>query len=263
MAFTDDTYDFLPNERIDENQERSEFYGDAIVNHAVVLHIRDRFPDIKSVKWLTRLKHNLISKRTLGMVAYEAGFEKYIRYGPKMKESIAANPDIKTNTEYLSMLEDTFEAFAYAVHSVVDKHLGGGGFDIVKLLIDAYLNMIEISLDPKKVFDAITRLKELYESRTLGIKWPIAQAYRKQQHTITHPDGSSGLGNWEVTVYGWPQGDRRPIDQNRVQLSRVVGATKDDTSQEAAEKAIEVLARNYKLAELPPNPYTPSSKTKR
>lgn len=245
-AFTHRTYEPITGEVVDENQERLEFLGDTVVNQIVAWHIHERFPTIQSVKWLTRLKHNLISKKTLGMMAYEAGFEEHIRYGEKMKECIAENPDITTNVDYLSMLEDTFEAFMAAIVKVANRVLGCGGYEIAKRILDSFLNVHDISLEPKKVFDAITRLKELYESRNLGIRWPIAQAYRKTKLE----DGS-----FEVIVYGWPHGDRKPTPQNRAQLCRVLGKTKDDTSQAAAEKAIEILERSYKISELPPNPY--------
>jgi len=245
-AFTHRTYEPISGEVVDEHQERLEFLGDVVVNHVVAWHIHNRFPTIQSVKWLTRIKHNLISKKTLGMMAYESGFEDHIRYGAKMKDCIKENPDITSNVDYLSMLEDTFEAFMAAIAKVVNRVLGGGGFEIAQRILDSFLNVHDISLDPKKVFDAITRLKELYESKNLGIKWPIAQAYRKTKLEN---------GNFEVIVYGWPQGDRRPTPQNRVQLVKIVGKTKDDTSQVAAEKAIEILERSYRISELPPNPY--------
>ena len=246
-AFTHRTYEPIVGEVIEEHQERLEFLGDVVVNHVVAWHIHDRFPTIQSVKWLTRIKHNLISKKTLGMMAYEAGFEKHIRYGSKMKECIRENPDITSNVDYLSMLEDTFEAFMAAIVKAVNRHMGGcGGYEVARRILDSFLNVHDISLDPKKVFDAITRLKELYESKNLGIKWPIAQAYRKTKLEN---------GNFEVIVYGWPQGDRKPVFQNRVQLCRIIGRTKDDTSQAAAEKAIEILERTYRISELPPNPY--------
>lgn len=246
-AFTHISYEPIAGEVVEENQERLELLGDVVVNHAVAFHIHERFPTIKSVKWLTRLKHNLISKRTLGMFAYHAGFGDHIRYGPSMKASIAENPDVTTNIEYLSMLEDTYEAFMGAVSKVVDKALGGcGGYEVARRLVDSFLNVHDISLDPKKVFDAITRLKELYEAKSLGIRWPIGQAYKK----VPLEDGRT-----EVAVYGWPLGDRRPIPQNRIILSQVVGKSKDDASQEAAEKAISALEKTYKISMLPLNPY--------
>src|SRR5271156_4221669 len=79
-AFTDASYDEI------YNYELIEFSGDLDVNRAIGGYIRQRYPHIINVEWLTKIKHYLTSKRALSIIADKLGFVEYIRYGSVMNE---------------------------------------------------------------------------------------------------------------------------------------------------------------------------------
>lgn len=229
------------------NGEIYEFTGDGIVYAIETTWLPQRFPNIHSEKWLTRLKHGLSNKYALAYFAFESGFLEFINYGREAQIELDKDPNPVTNCRIASMLEDAFEAFIGCLVTVIDKKYPEGiGYAVAYQFMMSYLNVLDISLDPKRLFDPVTRLKELYESKKYQLQWPIKYAYQ----TIHDPNGGV-----RVNVYGWPIGDRTPIPRNRVQLASVFSdrGLEVKSRHEAASIALEVLAKKYNIVEPVPD----------
>ena len=262
-AFTHETYDAK------WNYERYEFVGDSIVNNAVASHLAyARFPDIPGVKWLTRLKHNLMSKKTLARLAYDSGFLPHIRCDGVVAEMMR-RPVVdldRCSKDFLSVLEDTFEAFVGALQDVVDS--GGGpriGGMVADALVRSFLDTVDIPLEYELNFDAKTRFKQLCDR--YGWSFSVVPHGRAAARdcTMTHrqvgPASTSraAVGHQAehiVEVFGYPLHDRRKTPQNRVLLCTVRGLDNDRTQQEAAKRALHILETDFSICEIKSDPYT-------
>ena len=258
LAFIHKTFDPV------DNYEMMEFLGDGTVNEFIPYYIKIRFPRIVSVKWLTKIKHNMVSKKQLARLAKVQGLEKFIRYGKKMEEEMAKNRDLDNNIEYLSMLEDVMEAF-FGCLTLVIENSGrdhGVAVQVSANILKSFFDNEEISIKYTDVFDAVSRLKELYESKERGFKWPTGeideskkrgfkQPIGEQAYEITRPHGDQ----FKVTVYGWPLNDKKPVLANRVVLATAFDIEKQNAKQKAAKQALAILDSSHGIRELPSNPY--------
>jgi len=249
-VFTHSSFDPINNYELDE------FLGDGTVNECIVYYIRHRFPKIISVKWMTRIKHNLSSKKQLAHYASATGLDKYVRYGDEMEEIIAANPNLKSNIEYMSMLEDVMEAFCGHLILTIEGagHSHGVAVQIVHNILYSFFDAEEISLKYEDVFDGITRLKELYESKAKGLRWPTGKVKVYRITKIGDEKKGEQVG-YEVQVYGWPKGNKTPIDENRVVLATARASSDDVAKHEASVKALKVLETTYGIVEFKADPY--------
>ena len=228
-----------------------EFLGDTVVGLFVAFYINERFPNIRNAKWVTRIKHNLISKRYLGQYAMDAGFFPYIRFGDRMLAAIEENPDFKTNITYLGLLEDVLESFFGAL-AIVITGLGysyGSATQTCFEILRTFLDTREISLDYRDLFDPITRLKEFYDSRKDGKGWAWDMKGVYVEKGTYDPETRVEGPPFHATVYGWPLGDRSQIFQNRVELGRATGPNKQDAKLAASEMALRTLAEKYQIYE--------------
>ncbi len=233
----------------EDNYELAEFLGDAVGNSCIAFYLKKRFPEISSTTFITRLKHKYISKAALFEIAENEGFLKHILYGWEMRQLVnSRNPH--HNKDYRSMLEDTFEAFVGTVVAVIDgKTRNGVGNPIACNIISSFISRIDISLDFEIVFDAKSRLKEVYD-KPLG--WEITEELDKVR------TGSQ----WKATIYGYPslirEGRRNPFKDEEKPLRRTfrnkrevmaVGYGTDDkmASNDAARKVLELLADEYDI----------------
>ena len=265
-AFTHESYDEK------QNYERYEFVGDSIVNNAVASYLaHTRFPDIPGVKWLTRLKHNLVSKKTLARLAYDSGFLPHIRCGGVVADMMR-RPVVDLghcSKDFLSVLEDTFEAFVGALQDVVDS--GGGsriGGMVADALVRSFLDTVDIPLDYELNFDAKTRFKQLCDRYGWGFSVVPHGRAAARDCTMTHKQdkqvggglaGRTAVGHQTehvVEVFGYPLHDKRKAPQNRVLLCTVRGLENDRTQQEAAKRALQILEADYSICEVKSDPYT-------
>lgn len=237
LGLIDKTYDAYVNHNL------YKFIGVAVVDLAIAEYIGIRFPNIVSEKWLTNIKHNIVSQGAFSIFAREAGLDRYILYGKEMEENIERHPDLGRNTEFLNMLEGAFKAFMGVLVTVVDaKRQRGVGYIIAYNLISVFMNRLRISVDYTDVFNHKSRLKELYDKN----RWQLDQSI-----TIEY-DAEKNLH--VATIVGFPRGNRRRDPKNKVILATESGRTKKDAEQKASEKAIDVLDRVYKIREIPPDP---------
>lgn len=217
------------------NYEQLEFSGDAVVNTCVAQYLRERFPRVINSKYLTRLKHNLISKSDLSALSEKNGFLSHIYYDSRQ---------VQRNTEeFTSMMEDVLEAFFGALIIVINKKKRNGvGFGVCYYLIKKMYDEREISLNYWDIFDPRSIIKELFDM----LKWHFEKntPYRKE-----------GNG-YRATIYGFPNGDREAKPENKTQLASVVKGTKTEAEQSSAQNALYVLRKRYNIRPSYPSPYS-------
>lgn len=132
-----------------ENNERLEFFGDALVNVVVAELLYERFPKADEGE-LTRLRARLVSEPALADVARGLALGDELRLGPGELKSGGFRRD--------SILADAFEALIAAVY------LDGGWQPcrtLVRDLIEPRLSLAAVADDK----DAKTRLQEWLQAR--------------------------------------------------------------------------------------------------
>lgn len=138
------------------NYEWLEFLGDTTLNKAIAWYLPQRFPQLScagGVKVLTRLKINLISKKSFADFAKNLNFWPYIT----LTEEVRDNKKTKT-------LEDVFEAFFGATELLLDTRVRHGiGYEICYTIIKSLLDEMRLSLKYSDIFDSKTRIKELID----------------------------------------------------------------------------------------------------
>ncbi len=232
------------------NYELNELVGDGIINSYIIQHLRKRFPRIKSIKWLTRMKHNLASGKELARMCRAEGLEKFVRFGPEIEIIKNKQLNLDLNFDYLSILEDVMEAFTAWVVGRIEAtgKSHGVAIQVIHNILDTFFNAKEISLRYEDVFDPISRLKEMYEAKNKGWKWTYRDGETIKATKIKD-------GSFKAEAYGWPKGDKKQEDQNKVLLCVEHSYDKDDARQKAAIKAIKVLDTTYGIKDFPSDPY--------
>lgn len=148
-----------------DNYEIFEHLGDLSANKFISMYMFKRFPKLNNpryVKVVARLKINYGSKQSLFEFARRLGFWNFISSSLDFRQK-----------RMKSLLEDVFEAFLGTIEWIIDTETGviGCGFAIVYQILESLFDDIDISLNYEKLYDAKTRLKELFDlhSKTLGI----------------------------------------------------------------------------------------------
>lgn len=138
------------------NYESLEFLGDTTLNKSIAWYLSKRFPQLNcqaGVKVITRLKINLISKKSF------AGFAKHLGFWP----FVSCDEETRQN-KMDKVCEDVFEAFFAATEIILDnKYHIGVGYNFCYNLIATLLDSEKLSLRYEDLFDTKTRLKELFD----------------------------------------------------------------------------------------------------
>ena len=159
IAFTSKTVD------PDNNYELLEYMGDVEANAAVVWYFYEAYPQLRcteSINTLNRLKIVHVSSESFSQFADDLGFWPHIMYNERVA---AEKPPLKKSRE--ALLEDVFEAFVGATQIILYNEFGLVGvcrqiiYNFIKPLFEAKT----ISFAPEDLYDAKTRLKELFEIR--------------------------------------------------------------------------------------------------
>lgn len=210
------------------NYEHLEFLGDLTLNKAIPWILFRRYPQLcqpRGVKVLSRLKINLISKQVFSGLADRLHFLPFI------------SSDLYTrNYMREDLLEDVFEAFFASTEILCDSKFSLGiGYHVCYTIIDKLLQFVPISLKYEDLYDAKTRLKELFD------------AYRD----------ALGKEKYRFTKRG--EDDQRPIFMVDVYSERddilVLGhgehTIKIEAEKVAAEQAIALLRSQGYIKEIP------------
>lgn len=147
-----------------KNYEVLEFLGDSAANHAVVAYFYRSYPQLRclsgsGVATMSRLKIKHTSSESFAKFATQYGFLPYIK---------ATREELENTEKTQHLLEDVFEAFIGAIYDILMKHFGFHGVcnQIIYDFIEHVFNQQKISFDLDELYDAKTRLKELFDNRS-------------------------------------------------------------------------------------------------
>ena len=152
-----------PTANPDDNYEPLELLGDSIVNCCIVWYLSRRFPQLNcqdGVKIIARLKINLVSKKIFADFGDQLDFWKYVSADKETRD-----------TKMKKTLEDVFEAFFGATQKLIDSEIRMGvGYSICYNIITNLFDTLHISLKYEDLYDAKTRLKEVFDffKETIG-----------------------------------------------------------------------------------------------
>lgn len=184
----------------DINYEYLEFLGDGVINTAIVWYISKRFPQLKGskgVKILARLKINLISKKSFSKCAQNLNLWDYISCSETIR-----------NTCKKKVMEDVFEALFGAITYLMDtKIFQSSGYAVVYAIVSNLFDEMNISLKYEDLFDARTRIKELFDFyKDIGeLKYETTKdnAVFFTEAYLIKPDGTKiFLGNGSANTKG-------------------------------------------------------------
>lgn len=147
-----------------QNYEIFEFLGDSASNHAVVSYFYNVYPQLQclsgaGVATLSRLKIKYTSSESFAKFATQLGFFPYIK---------CTREELENAEKTQHLLEDVFEAFIGATYNILLKHfqLHGVCSQIIYDFMSHILNQQKISFDLEELYDAKTRLKELFDNKS-------------------------------------------------------------------------------------------------
>jgi dsRNA-specific ribonuclease len=147
----------------DVNYEMYEQLGDVTANKFIVWYMYRRFPQLKhplGVKVVARLRINYGARQTFSQLGERLGFWDFISAsvedrGRKKKD----------------LLEDCVESFIGATEMLIDMNSSiGVGNAVAYNILKSVFDEIDISLEYEDLYDAKTRIKELFDFNkdTLG-----------------------------------------------------------------------------------------------
>lgn len=224
------------SEQVDEvnNYQVYEQLGDLTGNKFIVWYIYRRFPQLQcaeGVKVAARLRINLGSKNSFCSIAENYGFWDFI----------SATNDVRQRKKK-PLLEDVFEAFLGATESIIDNHTRiGVGYACVYKILSAIFDDIDISLRYEDLYDAKTRLKELFDIHSEKIG-PVRYE-EKREDLIAHSyiyrlDGAKFETRPDGTITNSIVGRYR-----KVLIGQGSAALKADAEQIASDDALKNLAK--------------------
>lgn len=222
----------------DNNYQVLEQIGDVSGNKFIVNYMYQRFPQLdcpEGVAVVARLRINYGAKQSFSEIARKLGFWEFI----------SATNDLRQR-KMKPLLEDVFEAFLGATERILDKRRRVGvGYAIVHDILTAIFDDMDISLRYEDLYDAKTRLKELFDmyESSLG---PLVYKERKQDlitfSTVFRVQGgryaekTTDDGNVDVNK-------KKIIGGSYIKIGEGSAALKADAQQNAAAIALDTLKR--------------------
>jgi dsRNA-specific ribonuclease len=204
-AFTSKTADTI------NNLEVYEQLGDLSANKFIVWYMYKRFPHLKTpegVKVVARLRINYGAKQSFYKIADKLGFWKFIS---------GAESERAKRKKHL--LEDAFEAFIGCIEFLLDDiFMPGVGYNIVYNILSSIFNDMDISLKYENLYDAKTRLKELFD-------------FNKKLGVIQYKDSLTDEGKRISIVY-------TKQNNNMIEIGKGIANIKPDSQQQAAKCAL-------------------------
>lgn len=227
------------------NYEQFELLGDSTANKFLVWYAYRKYPQLhctNGVPIIARLKINYCSKEVFAPLAEELGFWPYISAIIDSEDNIICRTRNKKD-----LLEDTFEAFIGCTEFLLDKKYGVGvGYSIVyTILSNIYDKHVQISLKYEDLYDAKTRMKELFDAykTTLG-SWKILSVREEKFTKATVYQIPPGVNHQPIVRFGqnykkicFPRSDW-------IVITSSTGSKKSIAEQNAAQKAINILNKN-------------------
>ena len=233
MALTSKTADTI------NNYEFYEQLGDVLVNKIIVVYMYKRFPQLKKseyVKVVARLRIKYVSKAMFNLFANKLGFWNFI--------SASEDEKLKSRED---LMEDSFEAFMGVTEEILDEAFTNGvGYNVVYDIIASVLDEEPISLKFEDLFDAKTRLKEIFD----------VPAFKPNLGNDPVYDEEIQGDKRYINVYAFVKPFDRKDKKFRYQRDKIIGRAEitrgpKEAEQRAAEIAIETLARLRYIKPIP------------
>ena len=225
-AFTSELVD------ADHNYQVYEQLGDLTGNKFIVWYIYRRFPQLKcseGVKVAARLRINYGAKNSFYAIAEKLGFWNFI----------SATNDLRQR-KMKPLLEDVFEAFIGATESILDDRVKEGiGYAFLYKILKNIFDEMEISLRYEDLYDAKTRLKELFDLHGEQLGPLVYQEKREDVITYSNVFRVQG-GSYEVRPNGTIN-TKRIVGGRYVKIGEGSAALKADAQQKAAVEALRNL----------------------
>lgn len=140
-------------ERGEKDNQRLEFFGDAVLGFTLSDLLFRRFPLHREGE-LTRMRASLVDEESLAVMAQRIGLGRHLRLG--------RGEDRSGGREKKSILADAYEAFLAALYL-------DGGLEPVRRLVESHVeHLLTVRGDAAAANDFKTELQELVQSR-LGI----------------------------------------------------------------------------------------------
>tara|TARA_B100001093_G_C26771723_1_gene990534 strand:- start:577 stop:1473 length:897 start_codon:yes stop_codon:yes gene_type:complete len=229
----------------DENYEIFEQLGDVSANKFIVWYAYRRFPQLKcpsGVKVVARLRINYGARQSFSDIGERLGFWPYI----------SASEDDRLRKKK-DKLEDCVESFIGCTEYLLDNAFRPGvGYAIVYDILSNIFDEIQMSLRYEDLYDAKTRLKELFDLYKTQLGSWIFVDNRDDKLAISQ-------------VYMIPANSRnkqvikRKIGDNIIEEApsdwKLMGegkaAKKGDAQQKAADAGLKLLNENGWVKEIP------------
>lgn len=191
------------------NNERLEFYGDAVLKLVFSKYLYNRFFD-EDEGTLTKYRSRLISDDLLADIGFELGFDKKLIVGYSMK----------SNAKPRSIIGDAVEAYIGAVY--IDK----GYEDAEKFILKSWQDFIDKAIQESEEANYKAKLQDIFQK-----KYTEHPSYE----TLT----SHGPDHAKQFVVG--------VFFRGELLAEGEGRSKKQASQDAAKHALEEIANDVNL----------------
>ena len=216
----------------DNNYQVLEQIGDLSGNKFIVNYMYERFPQLdcaEGVKVVARLRINYGAKQSFSEIARKLGFWPFI----------SATNDLRQR-KMKPLLEDVFEAFLGATERILDrKKRVGVGYAIVYDMLANIFDEMDISLRYENLYDAKTRLKELFDLHgdKLG---PLVYKENKQEPVTYSSVFRVQGGKYQERPDG-TFNKNKIINGCYIKIGQGSAALKADAQQSAASDALKTL----------------------
>lgn len=186
--------------KAEENNERLEFLGDAVLGFVVGELLYRRFPQMSEAQ-LTRLRSKLVDEKQL------AEFGRKLDLGKRMRLGKGAQRD--GGRESPSLLSDTFEA-------IVGAYFLESGIEAVRNYLELLYKSIdyfqpELSIEPRNLVDSKNRFQQ----------WALADKKENPKYEIINETGADRDKEFiaqvsvQEVVYGIGKGRRKKEAEKR------------------------------------------------
>ena len=207
-------------ELMDDDYERLEFLGDAVVSVVVAKYLFERFPD-KNEGFLTKMRTKLVNGEMLGFLGNKLGFGKFAIMSRHIEDKCKG----RTSQH---ILEDIFEAFVGAMfldfneidnYNLLDNFYSGIGFQICEKfiihVIEEFVDFSELILKNNNYKEMLNKyFNETYESSI----------------NFSEPSVEGGLNDRLYTV--------DILDNNNIVIGTGVGKSKKKAEQYACKDTL-------------------------
>ncbi len=220
----------------DNNYQVLEQVGDLSGNKFIVNYMYERFPQLdcaEGVKVVARLRINYGAKESFCEIARKLGFWEFI----------SATNDLRQR-KMKPLLEDVFEAFLGATERILDRRKRVGvGYAIVHDILTSIFNEMHISLRYEDLYDAKTRLKELFDMHESSLGPLVYKEQKRDMITFSTAYRVQG-GKYaeKVDAHGNVSVNKKRILGGKyVKIGEGSAALKADAQQNSATAALETL----------------------